>query len=76
MALRRRKRSTKKRRGAKRRRSTARRSRRADRRLVSTQPHEVRRLARKFGVTGVVVKRTIRKVGHSRKKVEAALKKM
>jgi hypothetical protein len=72
MALRRKKRSTKKR-----RRTTAKqRSRRRDRSLVSSQPHEVRRLARKFGVTGVVVRRTIRKVGHSRKKVEAALKKM
>lgn len=72
MALRRKKRSTTKRRRA----PAKRRVRRGDRRLVSTQPHEVRRLARKFGVTGVVVKRTIRKVGRSRKKVEAALKKM
>jgi hypothetical protein len=73
MAVRRKRRAAKKRRSPKRRSRT---SRRTDRRLASLQPHEVRRLARRYGVTGKVVKRTIRKVGNSRKKVEAALKKM
>jgi hypothetical protein len=71
MALRRKRRGTKKRRVTKRRRSSARRGARKE--LSASQ---VRRFARKYGVTGKVVKRTVRKVGTSKTRIEAALKRM
>jgi len=50
------------------------RSRTADRALVSgRQKHEVAYLARKHKVSAAVVRATIKKVGNSRKKVDAAL---
>ena len=74
MAVKKRKRKAKKRRGTKKRSA---RSRSADRARVSgKQRHEVSYLARKHKVSAAVVRKTIRKVGNSRKKIEAALKKL
>ncbi|MCC6948803.1 MAG: DUF3606 domain-containing protein [Bradyrhizobiaceae bacterium] len=59
------------------RKSKAKRSRKADRARVSgKQAHEVAYLARKHKVSAADVRAAIKKVGNSRKKVEAALAKM
>jgi hypothetical protein len=53
------------------------RSRKADRSLVSAkQRSEVYYFARKHHMTAVAVRKLIKKVGHSRKKLEAAVAKM
>lgn len=47
-----------------------------DRKLVAgRQNHEVRYTAKKAAVKGKAVKRAIKRVGHSRRKVEQALSK-
>jgi hypothetical protein len=52
-------------------------SKAADRARVSgKQKHEVAYLARKHKVSAAIVRATIKKVGSSRKKVDAALAKM
>ncbi len=49
----------------------------ADRSRVSgRQPYEVYYVARKYGVSADTVRRVIKRVGNSRKKVYAALEKM
>lgn len=66
------------RKGAKKKKKTSKaaRSRAADRALVSgKQRHEVSYLARKHGVSSAAVRDAIKKVGNSRKKVEAELSK-
>jgi hypothetical protein len=61
----------------KKRKSKKARSKAADRARVSgKQKHEVAYLARKHKVSAAVVRATIKKVGSSRKKVDAALAKM
>ncbi len=53
------------------------RSRKADRARVSaTQPYEVYYVARKYRVSADTVRKVIKRVGNSRKKVYAALDKM
>jgi len=53
------------------------RSRKADRSLVSAkQRYEVYYFARKHRMTAAAVRKLIKKVGHSRKKLEAAVAKM
>jgi Protein of unknown function (DUF3606) len=53
------------------------RSRKADRSLVSAkQRYEVYYFARKHRMTAAAVRKLIKKVGHSRKKLEAAVIKM
>ena len=53
------------------------RSRKTDRALVSaSQPYEVYYVARKYGVSADTVRKVIKRVGNSRKKVYAALEKM
>jgi cellobiose-specific phosphotransferase system component IIA len=52
------------------------RSSKADRARVSAnQPYEVAYFARKHGMTKAAVKKLIKRVGNSRKKLEAALKR-
>lgn len=64
----------KKKRKAKSKAKKSKRSKAADRARVSgKQGHEVAYLARKHGVSAAVVRETIKKVGNSRKKVDAAL---
>jgi hypothetical protein len=49
----------------------------ADRARVSgSEPHEVYYVAHKYGVSADTVRKVIKKVGNSRKKVYAALEKM
>ena len=43
--------------------------------VAASQPHEVRYEARKMGVSTAAVKKAVKAVGNSRKKVEAELKK-
>jgi hypothetical protein len=51
------------------------RSRSRDRKLVAGgQRHEVRYTSKKAGVKGGTVKKAVKRVGRSRKKVEEALK--
>lgn len=46
-----------------------------DRKLVAgRQKHEVRYVAKKTGVKGKTVKKTVKRVGHSRRKIEQVLK--
>jgi Protein of unknown function (DUF3606) len=53
------------------------RSRKADRSLVSAkQRYEVYYFARKHRMTAAAVRKLIKKVGHGRKKLEAAVAKM
>jgi Protein of unknown function (DUF3606) len=53
------------------------RSRKADRSLVSAkQRYEVYYFSRKHRMTAAAVRKLIKKVGHSRKKLEAAVIKM
>jgi hypothetical protein len=50
-------------------------SRSRDRKLVAgRQKHEVRYAAKKSGVKGKAIKRAVKRVGHSRKKIEQVLK--
>jgi hypothetical protein len=49
------------------------RSRAADRALVSREPHEIARLAKKFKLPAERVLEVVKRIGPSRKKVEAAL---
>jgi hypothetical protein len=58
------------------RKAKSKRSRKADRARVSSKAHEVAYLARKHKVSAADVRAVIKKVGNSRKKVEAALAKM
>lgn len=61
----------------KKRKSKKARSKVADRARVSgKQKHEVAYLARKHKVSAAVVRATIKKLGSSRKKVDAALARM
>jgi hypothetical protein len=54
---------------------TKKRSRGRDRKLVAGgQRHEVRYTSKKAGVKGGAVKKAVKRVGSSRKKVEEALK--
>ena len=49
----------------------------ADRARVSgSEPSEVKYVARKYGVSSDTVRKVIKRVGNSRKKVYAALEKM
>jgi hypothetical protein len=55
--------------------ATKKRSRGRDRKLVAGgQKHEVRYTAKKAGVKGQAVKRAVKRVGNSRKKVQGALR--
>lgn len=72
MAAKTKKRKMKKRRSTKKRSA---KSRSADRARVSgKQRYEVSYLARKYRVSAAAVRKAIRKVGNSRKKIEAELK--
>jgi hypothetical protein len=56
--------------------SQTKRGRKQDRNLVAaTQPHEVKRVAKKTKKPAKAVRAAVKKVGHSRKKVEAELQK-
>jgi len=53
------------------------RGRSQDRKLVASgQKHEVRYTAKKAGVKGKAIKKAVKRLGTSRKKVEGALKKV
>ncbi len=55
--------------------TTTKRGKAADRNLISTkQDYEVAYEAKKMKVSKAAVKKAVKKVGHSRKKVEAELK--
>jgi hypothetical protein len=57
--------------GSKRKRGKADRAR-----ISGSQPYEVYYVARKYGVGADIVRKVIKRVGNSRKKVYAALEKM